>query len=254
MGGELLVSTAETRWRIRGLHVRGQLTRLRRGLYAPPRAAKTLAVSAAVRRLAAVASHETAAAMWGIPTLGVPPTAVQVTRTRRVQGTSRYDGVIVHHARLDPAHLTQLDGVPITTPARTVMDLARRRQFRAGVVAADAVLRAGLCTREELRAVADACRRWPGVAQARAVAAFADGRAASPLESVSRVAFHDYQLPRPILQAIIGGLEEADFLWPDFRVIGEADGLSKYTSPEVLRREKMREEGFVQLGFTNSAL
>jgi hypothetical protein len=118
------------------------------------------------------------------------------------------------------------------------------------VVAADAALRARLCSREELRVVADACRRWPGVSRARTVAAFADSRAASPLESISRVAFHDYQLPPPILQAIIGGYEEADFLWPDCRVIGEADGLSKYTSPEVLRREKEREEGFVQLGFT----
>jgi hypothetical protein len=101
--------------------------------------------------------------------------------------------------------------------------------------------------------VADACRRWPGVSRARTVAAFADSRAASPLESISRVAFHDYQLPPPILQAIIGGYEEADFLWPDCRVIGEADGLSKYTSPEVLRREKEREEGSSSWGSRFSA-
>ncbi|MGH3679656.1 MAG: type IV toxin-antitoxin system AbiEi family antitoxin [Natronosporangium sp.] len=249
MSSELLVSAADARWRIRERYVRGQVTRLRRGLYAPPGHAERLTVSAAVRRLDAVASLETAASIWGIPTLGAPA-SIQLTRARRAQGTARYDGVVVHHARLGPGHVTWHDGIPVTTAARTVMDLARNRPFRAGVVAADAALRTGVCTREELRAVADTCRRWPGVARARAVAAFADPRAASPLESISRVAFHDYHLPRPILQATIGGYELADFLWPDCRVIGEADGLGKYTSPEVLRREKVREEGLVQLGFT----
>jgi hypothetical protein len=131
-----------------------------------------------------------------------------------------------------------------------VVDVARSQPFRAAVVAADAALRARCCTREELLAVVDACRGWPGTRQARRVIAFADPRADSPLESISRVAFHDYELPVPILQAVIGGYERADFLWPDYRVIGEADGLGKYTSPEVLRREKEREQSIAQLGFT----
>jgi hypothetical protein len=207
-------------------------------------------VAAAVVRLDAVASHETAAALWGVPTLGEPK-VIQVTRARRSQGVARYDGVMVHHAGLDPGHVVVHNGIPVTTPARTVMDIARRRPFRAGVVHADAALRARRCTREELQAVAEVCRRWPGIARARLVAGFADPRADSPLESISRVAFHEYGLPRPLLQAIIGGYERADFLWPDYRVIGEADGLSKYTSPEVLRREKAREESIAQLGFTS---
>jgi hypothetical protein len=222
--------------------------RVRRGLYvAQP--GDEARVAAAVLRLDAIASHETAAAIWRIPTLGSAP-PVQVTRQRRSQGTARYEDVVVHHARLGPNEVTVHTGVPVTTPARTVVDLARRRAFRAGVVAADAALRMRRCTREELQAVAEACRGWPGVAQARRVAAFADPRAESPLESISRVAFHDYGLPEPILQATIGGYERADFLWPRSRVIGEADGMGKYTTPEVLRREKEREEEFVRMGFT----
>lgn len=62
---------------------------------------------------------------------------------------------------------------------------------------------------------------WPGVARARRVAAFADARSGSPLESISRVAFDHYGLPAPILQATIGGYERADLLWEMFRVIGE---------------------------------
>jgi very-short-patch-repair endonuclease len=208
-------------------------------------------VAAAVARLDAVASHETAATLWGIPTLSRPGTAVHLTRSRRSQGTtSGYHEVVLHHAGLEPGHVTVHLGVPVTTPARTVMDLARSRPFRDGVVAADGALRRRSCTRDDLGAVAQTCRRWPGVTRARAVAAFADPRAGSALESISRVAFHDHGLPRPVLQALIGGYERADFLWAEFRVIGEADGLGKYTGPEVLRREKLREDGFAQLGFT----
>lgn len=248
MEGGLIVSGSDARWRVRALHVRDQVVRLRRGLYAE-QDTDDGRIRAAALRLDAVASHETAAALWGIPTLG-RDRKVHVTRARRHQGRADYDGVAVHHARLDADHVTIHDGIPVTTPARTVVDLARRRRFRAGVVAADAALRTRRCTREQVRAVADACRGWPGVARARRVATFADPRADSPLESISRVAFHDYDLPQPILQAVIGGYERADFLWEEFRVIGEADGLGKYTDPEVLRREKFREEDFARMGFT----
>lgn len=172
------------------------VTRLRRGRHAAPGDEQLQQVAAATHRLDAVASHETAAQLWGVPTLWRRGPAVHVTRQRRSQGTARYPGVQVHHARLDPADVTVHCGVPVTTVARTVVDLARGRSFRAGVVAADAALRMRRCTREELQAVARACRRWPGVMRARDVAGFADPRAASPLESISRVAFHVYRLPR----------------------------------------------------------
>ncbi|QSB14759.1 hypothetical protein JQS43_25490 [Natronosporangium hydrolyticum] len=205
-------------------------------------------IRAATERLDAIASHETAAMLWGIPTLGAPDHH-QLTRARRTQGTARYPGVVVHHSRVAPGEHTMIRGVPVTTLPRTVVDLSRRRPFRAGVVVADAALRRR-CPRDELLEVLDSCRGWPGIARARHVAAFADHRAESPLESISRVAFHHHGLPTPTLQAIIGGLERADFLWAPYRVIGEADGLTKYTAPEVLRREKLRDAGFAELGFT----
>lgn len=235
---------------VRRRRVRGQIARIRRGLYAAPCPPNELThVWAAALKLDAVVSHETAAALWGIPTLGRAG-PIHLTRSRRCQGTARYEGVLVHHARLPDGHITVHNGVRITSPARTVADIARNRQFRAGVVAGDAALRLRRCSRDDFRAVALACSGWPGVARARRVLEFADERAGSPLESISRVAFHDYGLPRPILQATIGGYERADFLWETVRVIGEADGMGKYTSPEVLRSEKVREENFVEMGFT----
>jgi hypothetical protein len=249
MSARLLVPTPDAKERIRTLHARGALVRVRRGLYAAADA--DAAISAATARLDAVASHATAASLWDLPTLGRPDVRLHLTRTRRKQGTLRdYPGVVLHHATLPAEHLTFHCGVLLTTPARTIVDIARAQSFRAAVATADAALRMRRCTKEELLAVLASCRGWPGTRQARRVIAFADPRAESPLESISRVAFHLYDLPAPTLQAEIDGYDRADFLWPDYRVIGEADGLGKYTEPDVLRREKIREENFVQMGYT----
>ncbi|MGH3679004.1 MAG: DUF559 domain-containing protein, partial [Natronosporangium sp.] len=255
MNLSLLAPTPDTRERFRALHAGGRLIRVRRGIYARPggRAGggvDVVAVVAAASRLDAVASHATAAALWGIPVLGWTDDRFHLTRPRRHQGTLRdYPDVVLHHAAVPPDQVTVQQGVPVTTPARTVLDLARSQSFLAGAVAADAALRTR-CTRAELDAALATCRGWPGSRQARRVAAFADPRAESPLESISRVAFHRYGLPPAILQAVIGGYDRADFLWERYRVIGEADGLAKYTDADVLRREKLREEELARMGFT----
>jgi len=208
--------------------------------------------SAALMRLAGdpVMSHETAALLHGLPTLGMRHRAVlHATRTRRHQGLAPdYPGLLVHHAGLPDGHRCTVDGVPATCVARTVIDLARRRSVRAGIVVADAALHAQLCTVEELRLVSADCAAWPGIAKARRVIALADSLSESPLESISRVAFQVNGLPTPRLQARLGD-DRVDFLWDRWRVIGEADGLEKYADPLAIAREKEREERLKGLGF-----
>jgi len=115
MSVRLMVSTPDTKCRLRARHANGEVQRLRRGIYTDgPGDSLIEEVAAAVVRMDAVASHETAAALWGIPTLGRVQ-QVQVTRARRCQGaTHEYEGVVLYHARLDPDHLTVHKGVPIT--------------------------------------------------------------------------------------------------------------------------------------------
>ena len=102
------------------------------------------------------------------------------------------------------------------------------------------------------------CARWPGIRKAREVIEFADGRAATPLESISRVAFREMGLPAPQLQVTLirdeWGNPKAivDFYWEQFRVVGEADGLLKYDDEDErlsLRAEKLRQEELEALGF-----
>jgi len=232
----------------------GDLVRVRRGVYAPRGLAAdaVTAINATMLRVdGCVASHQTAAALWGLPVLGRDDGQVHVSRPRRAQGARhRFPGVIVHHAALPDRHVAVRDGVAVTTVDRTVVDLARSSRFRAGVATADAALRAAQCSRAGLGVVLADCAGWPGIKRARAVVAFADPAAASPLESISRVAFDEFGVPPPRLQAELVTLDIADFYWPAQRVVGEADGLGKYASPAVLRAEKLREERLAQAGYT----
>jgi len=90
--------------------------------------------------------------------------------------------------------VTKRYGVPVTTAARTVADIARTTTFMEGVVVADAALYERHASKSELRRVLAGCERWPGTGRARQVIDFADGLAESVLESCARVLFRDHGL------------------------------------------------------------
>lgn len=121
------------------------------------------------------------------------------------------------------------------------------------MVAGDFALRAGLTTVSELLTVTEECGGWPGVIAARNALALLDRRSESPLESLSRIRLAACGLAEPDLQAEISDEHGAfaarvDFLF-DGRVIGEADGVTKYSSLDVLHAEKMRQERLERLGY-----
>ena len=222
---------------------------------AAPDPRHVLVLKAAARVLAVRGgrvSHRTAAVVHGLPLLGSLPVRPDVTRECRFTGdASSMPGVRV--AALPDEDCTNVDGVPVVSLARTVVDVARTSTWREAVVVADAALRQGLDP-SELAGTAGRCARWPGIAQARRVLAFADGRAETPLESITRVAYALEGLPPPETQVVICApdgsfLAMVDFLWRAQRVVGEADGMGKYDAPGTLRLEKLREHGLHQVGF-----
>ena len=202
----------------------------------------------------AVASHQDAAAVHGIALLDRPPDHVVLTQPAG-SGRLRTEraGIVIRLARLPPDQVTVVSGIPVTTVARTVVDLARCCPFRAGVVVADSALYSGKTTEAELAAVLAACARWPGIGLAREVVAFGDGRSESAFESIARVAFRDGGLPQPDLQVTVGGeygpVGRADFLWRKYRTIAEADGALKYADPERARRQLRRDAELRAAGF-----
>ncbi|MEV5709499.1 type IV toxin-antitoxin system AbiEi family antitoxin domain-containing protein [Actinoallomurus sp. NPDC052274] len=125
------------------------------------------------RRQDAVASHRSAARIHGIETLKPPPDVVTLTRPAEAPGRGKCRGIHVERAALPRDHLRRKGGIPLTTPARTVVDLARTLPFREGVVVADSALFLRRTGREALIRVIEDCSRWPGIERARAVVDFA---------------------------------------------------------------------------------
>jgi hypothetical protein len=197
-----------------------------------------------------VLSHQSAALVHEIDLIGGELTHVSMySRTGR-RGVRH--GVHRYVASLPASHVTRRFGLPVTTPARTVADLARTGTFAEGVVAADSALYRGLVAPLELRIVAGECGSR-GRAQAVRVAEFASGLAESPLESLARVAFDDQGLPAPELQASIFGdngfIGRVDFYWKQYRTIAEVDGALKYADPARARKQLWRDKALRRAGY-----
>jgi predicted transcriptional regulator of viral defense system len=257
---------------LRTLASSGDLVRIRQGAYATRSAVawaeddpvrnhvlSVIAVRAWVGR-DAIASYHSAAILHRLNLLEtLPSETVTVTLPADRQWKRPASaGVVFRSADLPAKHVTRLYNLPVTTAARTVVDLARTLPFMHGVVVADSALHAEKAAKPELRRILDSCARWPGVAKARRVIEFADERAGSVLESAARVVFDEFGLDLPELQVTIHLSAHAflvDFFWRAHRVIVEADGLAKYTADKDLiaqfqRDRLLRDAGYKVVHFT----
>jgi hypothetical protein len=214
----------------------------------------------------AVGSHADAAAVHKLA-LSTRPKANSISVSRPLGApctkSSQRSLIQLRISDLPAEHRVLRDVVPVTSVARTVVDLARTTSLREGVVVADSALHHKLTTKTELYAVLDRCGRWPGIAQARRAVDFSDALSESPLESLARLVFADAGLPPPQLQAWVGGdlagesgegsggrpLGRADFYWPDHSTIAEADGAIKYADPSRAQQQLQRDDDLRQAGF-----
>lgn len=183
------------------------------------------AAAASLLRPDHVASGRSAAVLHGLPTTRTP----RRTELTDPNTTARSDRNACHvfAAGLSPDSMTAWFGVPITTTARTLVDLGRHNR-RDAIMAVDAALRERLVFTDEIAGELDAAAGWPYVRQARAVLALGSPQAESAFESITRLALHDSGFPEPVLQLAIGGYR-VDFGWPEYRLVLEADGRGKYT-------------------------
>ncbi len=230
----------------------GALVRVRHGAYVPAETwaaageaeRHRLRVLAAARRLRApVFGHESAAAVWRLPLLGDWPRDVHVL-VALARGTPSSPGVRRHRVA-EPAATRCVDGLAVTTVARTVVDLARTGSFARGLVRADAALRRHGVVRDDLVREVEAAGTGRGVRAARRVVAEADAAAESPGESLSRARIIGLGLPRPALQREVrdrrGFVGRVDFLWEELGVVGEFDGRLKYRAGAVDERTAAEE-------------
>lgn len=207
-----------------------------------------------------VLSHTSAAVLLGLP---VPFSGLEAVWITRPQGRSahRGDQLITRVCEFEPDEIMTLDGLPVTCPERTAADMARQHGLPDGLMVADAMLRAGGSQqRMQELVVRGAGRR--GNRAARRAAELADAVVESPGESMMRAHLASLGCPLPVLQFVLLTPEgrfvsRNDFGWPDWKVVGEYDGMGKYTTllrpgetaADAIRREKAREADIRDQGY-----
>lgn len=261
-----LLAAGNSRKELAKLVRRHDLEHLRRGAYLQPgeleleeRHRLLLESTMAMGDGNSVVSFGSAAVVHRLPVFPAAISKVHLTRRRSAGGRK---GSVVHQhvAELREADVCEVDGLPVTSMARTFVDLARTVPVGQGVAAGDQALRSGM----DLSAVSgqlESAKARHGIERARRAASLLDALSESAGESVSRVLMHNAGLPAPELQVqLIDGrgrfIARPDFLWREYGVAGEFDGKIKYqkllrpgeTAADVVLREKMREERMRELG------
>jgi hypothetical protein len=131
------------------------------------------------------------------------------------------------------------NGLHVTSPSRTVADCLRHQDAFDAVPIADAAVRLGLCTAEQVAAVLALQESWPYATAGRMSLGLVDGRRESPLESRSAVVMHRHDIPAPVPQVTILDdrgrfVARSDFTWLERGVVGEADGRGKYLDGDAV--------------------
>ena len=198
----------------------------------------------------AVISHVSAATLLNLDVWNIDLEQVHVSRTG--SHGRRTSNLHVHATTWADGDVVEADGVAVTSPARTVVDLSRTLSRDQAVVVGDSALRKYPDTLDLLSATSASDRHRNGIARAAAVVPFLDARSESPGESLSRVRIAESGLPRPVLQHPIvlrnGRRFRLDFFWEQHGVVGEFDGAGKYVDRRDLVAEKLREDALRDLG------
>jgi hypothetical protein len=188
----------------------------------------------------AVLSHRSAADAWGLRASSARTMHVTVGRA----GRERREGIVVHRRTLPADELTKLDGLPITTPARTLLDLAaaglRGRPLEAALDRAERELRVDWADVHRLLERHAGRSGVPALRKTLARYAPGEVETLSILEEIVLELCDEYSLPRPNVNCVIEG-KRRDFYWPDSRLVVEADSYGWHRSPSALNDDRERD-------------
>ncbi len=201
-------------------------------------------------------SHQSAAALHGIPLLDADLGEIHFTANRRSGGRRRDRACVLHAATWESDETVDVAGMLVTSLARTAVDVARSGTFAQALAVFDATLRKGVDP-EELTEIVMRSSRRNGASTARRALAVADGRSESVGESLSRalmLGFSDVPLPdlqRAYFTPAGEKIGRVDFDWVG-TLVGEFDGKKKYTAngdaADAVWLEKVREDQLRDLG------
>ena len=196
----------------------------------------------------AALSHGSAAALWEIrrSTSGWVDVAV-----RSRAGRSRRQGIRIHRlTSLHASEVTHRRGIPVTTPARTLLDLAGMRSLtslRRAIAEAEALRTFDL---RALRAVLDRNPYAKGVGKLRAIVEdWIDIELTrSELEALFLELCASQDVVMPATNALVGEYE-VDFLWPSRRLIVEVDGHRHHGTRTAFEQDRVRDARLAVAGY-----
>ena len=191
----------------------------------------------------AVLSHLSAAALWGL--LG-PAQPTDVTSTHSRPGRR---GIRLHRATVHPDERAIRHGIPVTSVARTLLDVAElspERRLRRAYEEAD---RLGLLNRAAFERVRERGRGRRGLAAiGHLVAEERSGATRSSLEDLFVALCHTHSLPVPAVNASLLGFE-VDALWPEQRLVAELDGFAFHRHRAAFERDRARDAALQAAGY-----
>lgn len=195
----------------------------------------------------AVLSHCSAAALWEIGT--ERRDVIDVSVTRRAELKRR--GLRVRgRPSLCTMDTVARDGIPVTSPTQTLVDLATELPERAVERAVNEADKRDLLDPETLRAELENRAGEPGVPL---LSRLLDKRtfrlSDSDLEILFRPIAVAAGLPLPLTKQMVNGFE-VDFYWPDLGLVVETDGLRYHRTPSTQTRDARRDRAHVLSGMT----
>lgn len=195
----------------------------------------------------AVLSHESAAALWEIRR--APQDRIELSSL--CAGRSSRTGLVVHRrAALTEQDITSRLGIPTTTPACTLIDLAPRLNSRALEAAINEADKLDLVDFGSLAAAVEAAAPRAGTGALRKLlerSTFA--MTDSELERRFLALVRRARLPEPTTGARLNGYK-TDFWWPQFKLVVETDGLRYHRTPTQQARDRRRDQAHTAAGLT----
>ena len=188
----------------------------------------------------AVLSHRSAAALWGLNREA--PVSVDVAVAAR--GGRARPGITIHRTRRLTEHeRAVVDGIPVTSVARTLLDLTDVVRVDRPAAQAD---RLGLL---DIRAVHRVIADNPGRRGTKHLLAAIDAPVLtrSQLEDGFLDLVRRAKLPEPLVNQRVAGLE-VDFFWPHHHLVVETDGHAYHRSRAAQERDREREAILARAG------
>jgi hypothetical protein len=163
--------------------------------------------------------------------------------------------VRLHRADLDESETVRFRGVVVTSPVRTVIDIARTRPLHHAVAIADGLCRAHRLDVGTLARAVAGMPAGPGRTAVRQVVRLIDPKAGSVFESLTRVKLVIAGLAPPETQFDVRDRDgrwigRVDFAWPAAHLILECDGFEYHGDLDAFVRDRRRWTALSRAGWT----